>query len=64
MMIIDTIKTIVTGELCIIWQNARASDPQGQYLLRIIRAENGMVKANARSAAARSNINKLRGVRT
>ena len=60
----ETINTNVTGALWIIRQNSPAFGPHGQYLLRIIFPENGIVKARARSAAARSNINRFRGVRT
>ena len=45
-------------------QNSPAFGSQGQYLLKIMFPENGIVKASARSAAARSNINRFRGVRT
>ena len=60
----DTIKTKVTGALWMIRQNSPAFGSHGQYLLKIIFPENGIVKASARSAAARSNINRFRGVRT
>ena len=61
---IETINTNVTGKLCIMRQNTPESDPHGQYLLRTNLPENGIVKAKARSAAARSNINRFLGVRT
>ena len=63
-IMIETINTNVTGKLWIIRQNSPESDPHGQYLLSINLPENGIVKAKARSAAARSNINRFRGVRT
>ena len=45
-------------------QSSPASGSHGQYLLSEIRPENGIVTASAKSAAARSNISKFRGVRT
>ena len=63
-IIIETIKTQVAGKLCMIGQNSLAFGSQGQYSLSEILPENGTVNAKARSAAARSNINKFRGVRT
>ena len=63
-IMIETINTNVAGKLWIMRQNSPASEPHGQYLLSITLPENGIVKAKARSAAARSNINRFLGVRT
>ena len=61
---IDTINTNVAGKTKITRHISPASGLHGQYLLSIILPENGIVKAKARSAAARSNIKRFLGVRT